>query len=206
MQHFRPAIMLTLCFALFTGVAFPVVVWALGRVAFAEQAQGSLLRDRGGKLIGSKLIGQSFTDAKYFHPRPSAAGTGYDAASSSGTNLGPSSDKLVNRVKDDESTPDADESYAGFGDLARAYREENGLPPDAELPADAVTRSGSGLDPDISPANARLQAARVARARGVALERVRALVAEQTEGRTLGLFGEPRANVLLLNLALDGHD
>ena len=205
MKHLRPAILLTLFFVVVTGIAFPVAVWAIGRVAFPNQAEGSLLRDSHGHVIGSALLGQTFTKPEYFHPRPSAAGSGYDAANSSGTNLGPTSDKLINGIKDDPATKDVDESYAGFRELAKAYREENGLAPDATIPADAVTRSASGLDPDISPANAELQLARVAKARGWTPERVRQVVAHNTSGRTLGLFGEPRVNVLLLNLALDGQ-
>jgi K+-transporting ATPase ATPase C chain len=154
--------------------------------------------------VGSSLLGQSFTKPEYFHPRPSAAGAGYDAANSSGTNLGPTSDKLVNGIKDDPATKDVDETYLGFGDLAKAYREENGLAGDAVSPADAATRSASGLDPEISPGNAELQAARVAKARGLAEDRVKQLVAEHTRGRTAGFIGEPRVNVLELNLALDG--
>lgn len=203
MEHIRPAILLTLFFVVVTGLAFPVVIWGIGNIAFPSQAQGSLLRNAKGEVIGSELIGQNFTKPEYFHPRPSAAGTGYDAANSSGTNLGPTSDKLINGIKDDPSTKDVDESYAGFRDLARAYREENGLAADAVIPADAATRSASGLDPDISPANAAPQVARVAKARGITAERVRELVTNSTEGRTLGVFGEPRVNVLRLNLALD---
>jgi K+-transporting ATPase ATPase C chain len=150
------------------------------------------------------LIGQSFVKPEYFHPRPSAAGAGYDAANSGGTNLGPTSDKLVKGIKDDPATKDVDETYLGFGDLATAYREENGLPLDAVIPADAATRSGSGLDPEISIANAELQVARVAKARNLSVARVRELLAENSSGRILGVLGEPRVNVLLLNLALDG--
>jgi K+-transporting ATPase ATPase C chain len=203
MKHLRPALLLTVFFVVLTGFAFPVVVWAMGRVAFPNQAGGSLIKDSHGQVIGSSLLGQSFTKPEYFHPRPSAAGAGYDAANSSGTNLGPTSDKLVNGIQDDPVTKDADETYLGFGDLAKAYREENGLPPDAILPADAATRSASGLDPHISPGNAELQSARVAKARGLALDRVRELVAEATQQRTLGFLGEPRVNVLELNLTLD---
>jgi K+-transporting ATPase ATPase C chain len=203
MKHLRPAIILTLFFVVVTGFAFPGVLWAIGQAAFPDAANGSLLRDAQGNVIGSSLLGQSFSKPEYFHPRPSAAGAGYDAANSSGTNLGPTSDKLINGIDDDPSTKDADETYLGFTDLAKAYREENGLGPDAVLPADAVTRSGSGLDPHISPVNAALQAARVARARNLSLERVRQLVAEHQDGRFLGFLGEPRVNVLLLNLALD---
>jgi K+-transporting ATPase ATPase C chain len=204
MNHVRPAILLTVFFVVFTGIAFPVAVWAIGQVAFPHQAEGSLLRDAHGNVIGSALLGQRFTKPEYFHPRPSAAGSGYDAANSSGTNLGPTSDKLIHGIQDDPTTKDVDESFAGFRDLAKTYREENGLAADAMIPADAATRSASGLDPDITPGNADLQLARVAMARGLTAERVRTLVAQYTRGRTLGLFGEPRVNVLLLNLALDG--
>jgi K+-transporting ATPase ATPase C chain len=203
MEHLRPALVLTGWFVAFTGLAFPLAIWGIGNVAFPSQAEGSLVRDAHGQVIGSALIGQSFTKPEYFHPRPSAAGAGYDAANSSGTNLGPTSDKLVNGVADDPATQDVDESYAGFTALAKAYREENGLAPDALIPADAATRSASGLDPDISPANAELQAARVAKARGVSLARVKEIIAANTAGRTLGVLGEPRVNVLRLNLALD---
>jgi potassium-transporting ATPase KdpC subunit len=204
MEHLRPAALLALFFIVVTGVAFPVVVWAIGSVAFPNQAHGSLIRDAQGNVVGSALIGQTFTRPEYFHPRPSAAGIGYDAASSGGTNLGPTSDKLVDGIKDDPKTTGVDESYLGFKDLAKAYRRENGLADDSLIPADAATRSASGLDPHISPANATLQAGRVARARSMSAERVNELVRENTELRTLGLFGEPRVNVLLLNRALDG--
>jgi K+-transporting ATPase ATPase C chain len=180
------------------------VVWVIGSVAFPNQAGGSLLRDRHGQVIGSALIGQSFSKPEYFHPRPSAAGAGYDAANSGGTNLGPTSDKLVNGIRDDLTTHDVDETFLGFRDLAKAYREENGLARDALVPADAATRSASGLDPQITPANAELQIARVARARGLGVDRVRQTVLQYTSGRWLGLLGEPRVNVLQLNLALDG--
>jgi len=205
MKQLRPAIILTLFFVVVTGLAFPAVVWAVGQGLFPKQAAGSLIKDAQGKVVGSSLLGQTFTKPEYFHPRPSAAGAGYDAANSSGTNLGPTSDKLVNGIKDDPATKDVDETYLGFKDLAKAYREENGLAADTTIPADAATRSASGLDPDISPANAELQVARVARARNMSAERVRQLVAEHTAGRTLSIFGEPRVNVLELNLALDGR-
>jgi potassium-transporting ATPase KdpC subunit len=204
MKQLRPAILLTLFFVVLTGIAYPMVVWAVGRVAFPNQASGSLIEDVHGNVVGSSLLGQNFTKPEYFHPRPSAAGAGYDAANSSGTNLGPTSDKLVNGIKDDPATKDVDETYPGFRDLAKAYREENGLAADATIPADAATRSASGLDPDISPANAELQIARVAKARGLGADRVRQLVANNTSARSLGIFGEPRVNVLQLNLALDG--
>ena len=203
MKHLRPALVLTGFFVVLTGLAFPGVIWAIGQTVFPSQANGSLIRDAQGNVVGSALIGQSFTKPEYFHPRPSAAGAGYDAANSSGTNLGPTSDKLINGIKDDPATKDVDETYLGFADLAKAYRQENGLAPDAMIPADAATRSGSGLDPDISAANAELQVARVAKARHLPEERVRQLVLEQESGRLLGVLGEPRVNVLLLNLALD---
>jgi len=203
MKHFRPALLLTLFFVVVTGLAFPGVVWAVGQGLFPNQARGSFVRNEDGKVVGSALLGQTFTKPEYFHPRPSAAGAGYDAANSSGTNLGPTSDKLVNGIDDDPATKDVDESYLGFVDLAQAYREENGLAAAAVIPADAATRSASGLDPDISPRNAELQSARVAKARGLAVDRVKALVRVHTSGRALGIFGEPRVNVLELNLALD---
>lgn len=203
MSHLRPALVLTLFFVVVTGLAFPGAVWAIGNVVFPHQAQGSLIKDAQGNVIGSELIGQPFSKPEYFHPRPSAAGAGYDAANSGGTNLGPTSSKLVNGIKDDPTTKDVDESYAGYGDLAKSYREENGLAADALIPADAATRSASGLDPDISPANAELQSGRVAQARGLGRDRVLTLVHEHTSGRFLGIIGEPRVNVLKLNLALD---
>lgn len=206
MEHLRPSLILTGLFIAFTGLAFPLVIWGIGNLAFPSEARGSLVRDAHGQVIGSALIGQRFSKPEYFHPRPSAAGAGYDAANSSGTNLGPTSDKLVNGVADDPTTHDAGESYAGFTQLAKAYREENGLPAAAIIPADAATRSASGLDPDISPANAELQAARVAKARGLAVARVKAIIAASTEGRTFGVLGEPRVNVLRLNLALDQRE
>jgi K+-transporting ATPase ATPase C chain len=203
MKHLRPAVMLTLFFVALTGFAFPGVLWGVGQVAFSSAANGSLVRNASGEPVGSALIGQAFTRPEYFHPRPSAAGAGYDAANSGGTNLGPTSDKLIHGIADDPATTDVDETYRGFTDLAKAYRKENGLPEDAVIPADAATRSASGLDPDISIANAELQVARVANARRQSVERVRQILADVSEGRLLGLIGEPRVNVLLLNLALD---
>lgn len=204
MKYLRPALLLTAFFVVLTGLVFPAVVWGIGQLAFPSQAGGSLIKDAHGNVVGSALLGQAFSKAEYFHARPSAAGAGYDAANSSGTNLGPTSDKLVHGIKDDPATKDVDETYLGFGDLARLYREENGLAPDSVIPSDAATRSGSGLDPDITPANAELQVNRVAKARGLDPARVRALLAEHTIPRSLGFLGEPRVNVLALNLALDG--
>ena len=174
----------------------PLAVAALAWPLFPHQAGGSLIvLDR---VVGSELIGQNFTGPGYFHPRPSAAGHGYDAASSGGTNLGPANPKLRDGSKDDPATPAVGESFAGVRELAEAYRARNGLAPDAAVPVDAVTRSGSGLDPGISPANAALQIGRVARARGLSDEAVRRLLAEHTRGRQFGIFGEPTVAVLPL--------
>ena len=183
--HLLPAFRMTLVLTVLTGVIYPAVVTGIAQVVFPTQANGSL-EAVGGRVVGSRLIGQSFSKPEYFHPRPSAAGAGYDAAASSGSNLGPTSQKLIDRVK---------------GAVAQ-YRQENpGLT--GPIPADAITASASGLDPHISPANADIQAARVAAARGVDVGRVRGLVAAATEEPWLGLFGEPRVNVLALNLSLD---
>jgi len=187
---------------------YPVTVYALGQALFPAKANGSLVDKDGSpttpeNAVGSRLLGQTATSAGYFHPRPSAAGSGYDAANSSATNLGPISDKLLNGVEDDPKTKDTDESFAGVKQLVKAYREENGLGPDSVVPADAVTRSASGLDPHISPQNADLQVPRVAKARGVGEDQVRQLVGLHTDKRDWGIFGEPGVNVLMLNIALD---
>jgi K+-transporting ATPase ATPase C chain len=203
LRQLRPAIVSVLALTVLFGLAFPIAITAIARVAFHHQAGGSLV-ERNGQIVGSELIGQSFSAPGYFHPRPSAAGSGYDASASSGTNLGPTSDKLINGIH--KKLPDGHDdpgNFDGIRDLAAAYRQENGLPPSTPLPADAVTRSGSGLDPDISPANADLQVARVAKARGMTSEAVKQLVAAQTQARQFGVLGEPRVNVLRLNLALD---
>jgi K+-transporting ATPase ATPase C chain len=194
---FRGVVLLTLL----TGVIFPVTLAALARLLFPHQAGGSLIIR--GRVLGSEVVGQDFTGPGYFHPRPSAAGRGYDAAASGGTNLGPANPKLRDGTQDDPTTPGVDESFAGVQELVAAYRSRNGLPPDAAVPVDAVTRSASGLDPHISPANAALQVARVARARRMSEESVRRLLAQHSRGRQFGILGEPRVSVLSLNLALD---
>jgi K+-transporting ATPase ATPase C chain len=193
LNQLRSAIVLLVLMTAITGVAYPLVITGVVQVAFQDKANGSLI-EREGQIIGSELIGQSFVDAEtgetlpgYFRSRPSAAGAGYDASASSGSNLGPTNPVLIERV---------------IGDVA-IIRSENGLAEDAEIPVDLVTSSGSGLDPDISPASADLQIARVARQRGITEDQVRAIVKEHTSGRTLGLLGEPRVNVLNVNLALD---
>lgn len=203
LRQLRPAIMSVLVIAIVFGFVFPFVITAIAQVVFHHQANGSLIA-KGGKVIGSDIIGQNFTGPRYFHPRPSAAGSGYDAANSGATNLGPTSAKLIDGVhKKLPNGKDDPNNFDGIKDLAAAYRKENSLPADAKLPADAVTRSASGLDPDISPANARLQIARVASARGMGEDQVRRIVDQSTEHRQLGVLGEPRVNVLKLNMALD---
>jgi len=198
-DQLRPALLGVPLLTILAGAAFPLVLAAVARTAFPRQAAGSLIA-RGGTVVGSELIGQKFTHPGYFDPRPSAAGTGYDATASGGTNLSPSNPKL----RDGEpASGESGEPFAGVRELAESYRRRNGLPPDAVIPLDAVTRSGSGLDPHISPANADLQVPRVARIRQLSEEAVRRLVAEHTLGRQFGFMGDPRVSVLALNLALD---
>ena len=205
LKQLRPAITSVLVFTILTGLVFPALITGISKVVMPTQANGSLI-ERDGKVVGSRLIGQNFTSPRYFHPRPSSAGSGYDGAASSGSNLGPTSDKLINGIKDDPKTKDTDESFAGIKQLATSYRTENGLTPNAPVPADAVTRSASGLDPQISPENALLQATRVAKARSLPLERVKELISQNTQNRTVGILGEPGVNVLELNLALDANN
>jgi K+-transporting ATPase ATPase C chain len=195
----------TLVTLVLTGLVYPLAVTGLAQVVFPDRANGSIVVDDKGREVGSELLGQGFTDAAYVRPRPSSAGAGpgYDASSSGGTNLSTTSKKLRDGQPDDPATKDVDESFTGAKDLAAAFRADNGLPAGTEVPADAVTRSASGLDPHVSPDTALLQAPRIARARGVATERVRAVIAEHTEDRELGFLGEPRVNVLAVNLALD---
>lgn len=192
LAELRTSILATIALLLAVSGAYPLAVWALAHGLFPAQADGSLVRDASGVVRGSWLIGQAFSSDRYFWPRPSAAGSGYDATQSGGTNYGPTSATLDHNI----------------AAAIAAYRRANGLPAGVPVPADAVTSSASGLDPDISLRNAELQAPRVARARGLPVDRVRELVATSLEGRDWGVFGEPRVNVLRLNLALDresGH-
>ncbi|HEY3781567.1 MAG TPA: K(+)-transporting ATPase subunit C [Fimbriimonadaceae bacterium] len=204
LKQLRPAISLTLAFLVLAGLVFPGIVWAIGQTAFKDKANGSMIRDANGNIVGSGLIAQSFTRPEYFHPRPSAAGSGYDPTNSGGTNLGPTSDKLINGIhKKLPNGKDDPGNFDGIKDLAAAYRIENKLAPDAEIPSDAVTRSASGLDPDITPANAEVQAGRVAEARHMPKEQVLNLINANTTTPFLGIFGDSSVNVLKLNLALD---
>jgi potassium-transporting ATPase KdpC subunit len=187
LAEFGRSIVATILFAIVLCGLYPLIVYGATQLLFPHQANGSLLVDKSG-VRGSALLAQNFTGAKYFHPRPSAAGAnGFDAASSGGSNLGPTSSNLVANITQNIAT----------------YRSDNGLATNAVVPADAVTASGSGLDPDISPANAELQVSRVAGARGISEDRVLELVKQNTRGRDLGVFGEPRVNVMTLNFALD---
>lgn len=186
LSHIRPALVSMGLFTALLGLAYPLTVTGVVQAAFPAQANGSLVRDARGSVVGSALIGQAFAQPGYLHPRPSAAGSGYDAAASSGSNMGPLNAALATRVKTD----------------ADALRAEN---PGAAIPADAVTASASGLDPDVSPAYARFQAPRIAQARGVPLARVEAVIDAQVEGRLLGFIGQPRVNVLAVNRTLDAR-
>jgi K+-transporting ATPase ATPase C chain len=183
----KTALLLTTVLVVLLCGAYPLAVWAGAQALFPAQAGGSLIVDRDGVVRGSALLAQNFGSARHFQPRPSAAGTGYDATNSSGTNFGPTSQKLADSIST----------------AVAAYRTANDLAADTPVPADAVTSSGSGLDPHISVANAQIQARRVARERHLRLATVEALVATFTENRDLSLLGEPRVNVLLLNRALD---
>ncbi len=238
LKELKPGFLLMAVMTVMLGLIYPVVVTVIAQVVFPDQANGSLII-RDGEVIGSRLLGQSFARPEYFHPRPSSAGAGYDASASAGSNLGPTSAKLLNGAiaTDDKGT----ETVAFDGIKVRIvhYCVENGMAyqsstpldafkdgqgnlddvklikafsdvraplvfsPMSSIPADAVTGSASGLDPDISPANAEVQAARVAMARGVPIDGVRRLIGQHTAGRTFGLLGEPHVNVLQLNLAMD---
>jgi K+-transporting ATPase ATPase C chain len=180
----RPSLVLSALFALLLGILYPLAITGVAQVAFPHQANGSIVRDAAGKAVGSELIGQNFAGEGYFHPRPSAAGKGYDATASSGSNYGPTSQALVDRLK---------------GDIATARKQ--GIAGD--LPADLVTASGSGLDPDLSPEAAMAQAPRVARARSLAVARVQALIDQSTDSPLLPFLGDRHVNVLRLNRQLD---
>jgi K+-transporting ATPase ATPase C chain len=184
-----PALIMTVCLTVLTGIVYPLAVSGASSLLFSHKASGSLVKV-GGKIVGSSLLGQNFEDPRYFWPRPSAAGNdGYDGLASGGTNLGPSNPKLIDAVTE----------------RVAAYREANHLGADEPVPVDAVTSSASGLDPQISVANARLQAKRVAEARGLPTDDVLGLVAAHTQKRSLGILGEDGVDVLELNLALDQH-
>jgi potassium-transporting ATPase KdpC subunit len=196
MQQLKPALMMTIILTVVLGLAYPLAVTGIAQTVFPHQANGSLIRDASGTVIGSELIGQSFAEPGYFHGRPSVTVDAdttedkpYNAANTTASNLGPTNQKLIDAVEE----------------RTKAYRETNGLAADAHVPVDAVTASGSGLDPHITPANAQLQINRVAQARGASPDDVTALVQQNTEGRILGFLGEPRVNVLKLNLALDAR-
>jgi len=186
-SEIRSAVFAILVLAIVCCGAYPLAVFGISQALFRDKAKGSLIVDQDGTVRGSKLLGQGFTADKYFHPRPSAAGTGYDATSSGGSNLGPTSQKLNDAIKD----------------RVDGYRKENGLKEDESVPADAVTTSGSGLDPHISLPNAELQTPRVAKARAVSEETLRELIKQNTDARDFGLLGDPGVNVLTLNRALD---
>ena len=180
------SILATVVLCIVVSGIYPILIWGVGQLLFPHQANGSLV-ERNGQILGSELLAQGFSGAKYFHPRPSAAGTGYDPLNSGGSNLGPTSQKLIDGIKAN----------------ATQYRQENGLPPEAVVPADSVTASGSGLDPHISLQNAQLQIPRVAKERGLTEELIRGEVAKATDNPLLGLGGDPGVNILKLNLALD---
>jgi K+-transporting ATPase ATPase C chain len=238
LNQLKPGFLMMVVMTVLTGLIYPAVITGIAQVAFRDKANGSLIVSNG-QIVGSRLLGQGFSKPEYFHSRPSAAGAGYDPTSSAGTNLGPTSAKLVNGTintddKGKESVAfdgiktrlvhyclDNDIPYESSAPLEQ-FRDAHGNLDDVKLinafgdakapltfratmsvPADAVTTSASGLDPDISPRNAELQAGRVAKARGVSVEQVQTLVRQHTQGRSLGILGEPRVNVLELNLALD---
>jgi potassium-transporting ATPase KdpC subunit len=184
-RNLLTAVLMTIATTILLGLIYPLVMTGIAQVLFPRQANGELIRHNG-VVIGSKLIGQQFTSAAYFHPRPSAAGNGYDAANSGGTNLGPTNQKLLDRVNTDTASLQA----------------EN---PGRRVPVDMVTTSASGLDPDITPADAEFQVPRIAKERGISQDAVRQLIAKHTQSRQLGFLGESRVNVLELNLALDSN-
>lgn len=185
-SQIKPAILMTVALTILTGIVYPLAVFGVAHVVFPRQANGSLII-KDGRVIGSELIGQAFTKPEYFHPRPSGAGTGYDAGASGAFNLGPTNPDLAKRLGKD----------------GEQYRTENGFT--GPIPADAITASGSGLDPDISPANAEIQAARIAKARGVGEQDILRVIRDNATGRQFRILGEPRVNVLKLNLVLDSR-
>ena len=186
-SEIRGAVMATVILAVVCCGLYPFVIFGIAQTVFRDKANGSLIVDKDGTVRGSCLLGQNFSGEKYFHPRPSSAGQGYDAANSSGSNLGPTSQKLHDAVKE----------------RIEAYRKQNGLKEADAVPADAVTASGSGLDPHISLRNAELQLPRIAKARGVSEEKVRQLIEQNTNRRGINVLGDPGVNVLMLNLAID---
>ena len=205
LKQLATSVVITFVLLLIVSGVYPFLVYAVSQVAFKHQADGSLVTNAQGQVVGSSLLAQGFAKPQYFQPRPSAAGNGYDPTASGGTNLGPTSDKLINGVHKPNlpgGKPDPSD-FDGVKDLAAEYRVTNGLAPNARVPVDAVTRSASGLDPDISVMNADLQAPRVAKARGLSTDQVMQIVRDNTQGRQLGFLGEPRVNVLDINLALD---
>jgi len=185
LSNLRPAVVMIAVFTLLTGLAYPLAITGIAHLALPTQAGGSLIRTSQGTVVGSAMIAQAFAKPGYLHPRGSSAGNGYDASNSSGSNLGPMDQKLIDRVAADAGT----------------FRKDN--PAASLIPADAVTQSGSGLDPDVSPANAALQAPRIAAARSVALDDIDALILRHTEGPALGFIGQPHINVLAVNRDLD---
>src|SRR4029077_19710585 len=238
LKELGPGLRLTIVFTVLTGLLYPAVMTGLSEVIFPRQSAGSLVTVNG-KVVGSSLIGQPFAKPEYFHPRPSAAGSGYDASSSGGTNLGPTSSKLLHGTTKMDDKKNEVVDFDGIADRIVHYCIDNDIPyessvpldqfkdshgdlddvklikafnddktplvfmPKTPIPADAVTASASGLDPHISPGNAQAQAARVAKARGMSMEQAQELIAQHTQGRSLGFLGEPSVNVLQLNLALD---
>jgi potassium-transporting ATPase KdpC subunit len=201
MQSLLVAFRATLVTLVLTGIVYPLAVTAGAQILFPYRANGSIVVNAKGTEVGSELIGQGFANPAYVQSRPSA--NAYDAANSGGTNLSTTSKKLRDGQPDDPATKDVDESFTGARQLAATFRTDNALGDGVRIPVDAVTRSASGLDPDVSPDNARLQASRIAKARGVTPDRVQAIVVQYTDGRELGFLGEPHVNVLELNLALD---
>lgn len=198
-SELRPMVAVTLALIVITAVIYPLAVTGIGQAVFSRQANGSLVKVNGND-VGSSLVGQQFTGDEYFQGRPSAAGAGYDASNSSGSNLAPTSAKLINGI---HNQADQSANFDGLVDRAGAFRQANGLAANIALPSDAVTASASGLDPHISPATARLEVGRVAKARGASDADILNLVNQYAEEPVLGFIGQPRVNVLKLNITLD---